>query len=195
MENQSFTLTEEEDTVARDLDLIAGVNQEEGRQLLKISKTEEEDFELELQHIDDLFGQRRWKECLLKIFRKGGEMQEQQLGVLLERVLKQQAEVLPAEEHKFYCCGEGMDDWVEVSIVNRAAVRTEEMRMQQIEASILQSKERLDKEIELIRKLMQKMPQRRTTARKLRISSSKRKIVTYCEGIASAKMQTKIWKP
>ena len=39
------------------------------------------------------------------------------------------------------------------------------------------------------------MPQKRTTARKQKISSNKKKTVTDCEGIASAKMQTKIWKP
>ena len=191
VENQSFTLTEDEDIVARELDLIAGVNQGEGRQLRKISMAEEEDAEPELQHGEDLFGQRRWRECLLKIFRKEGEMPEQQLGVLLERVLKQQAEVLPAEEQNFYCCREGMDD----RVANRAAVRTEEIRMQQTKVSVQKSEEILDREIELIRKLMQKMPQKRTAARKLRISSSKRKIVTDCEGIESAKMQTKIWKP
>ena len=76
MENQSFTLTEDEDTVARELDLIAGINQEEGRKLLKISRTEEEDVEPELQHGEDLFGQRRWQKFLLKVFRKGGEMPE-----------------------------------------------------------------------------------------------------------------------
>ena len=42
---------------------------------------------------------------------------------------------------------------------------------------------------------MQKMPQKRTAARKLRINNNKRKVVTDSEGIASAKMQTKIWKP
>ena len=132
VENQSFTLTEDEDTVARELDLIAGVIQEEGRQLLKISKTKEEDVEPELQHIDYLFGQRRWREFLLKIFIKEGEMPKQQLGVLLERGLKQQAEVLPAEEKIFYCCREGMDDWV----ANREKVIVEEMRMQQTYVSV-----------------------------------------------------------
>ena len=39
------------------------------------------------------------------------------------------------------------------------------------------------------------MPKKRTAARKQRNSSSKKKTVTDCEGIASAKMQTKIWKP
>ena len=77
VENQSFNMTEDEDTVARELDLIAGVSQEEGRQLRKIAKVEEEDVEPKLQHIDDFFGQRRWQECLLKIFRKEGEMIEQ----------------------------------------------------------------------------------------------------------------------
>ena len=62
---------------------------------------------------------------MLKIFRTEGEMPEQQLGVLLERVLKQQAEVLPAEECKLYCCKEGMHD----RLRNRAVVRTEEIRM------------------------------------------------------------------
>ena len=118
--------------MARELDLIVGFSQEEGRQLRKIAKAKEEDVEPELQHIDDFFGQRRWQECLLKIFRKEVEMPEQQLGVLLERVLKQQKEVLPAEEKKFYCCREGMDDWV----VNRAVVRTEEIRVQQTEVSV-----------------------------------------------------------
>lgn len=56
--------------MARELDLIAGVNQEEGRQLLKIAKVEEEDAQPELQHSEYLFGQGRWRECLLKIFRK-----------------------------------------------------------------------------------------------------------------------------
>ena len=67
-----------------------------------------------------MFGQRRWRECLLNIFRKEGGMPKQQLGVLLERVLKQQTKVLPIEEQKFYYCREGMDDWV----VNRAEIRT-----------------------------------------------------------------------
>ena len=105
--------------------------------------------------------------------------------------MKQQAEVLPAEEQEFYCCKEGMDDWV----ANRAAARTEEIRAQQTEVRFRQSEERLDREIEFVRKLMQKMPEKRTTARKQRNNSSKKKIVTDCEGIASAKMQTKIWKP
>ena len=35
---------------------------------------------------------------------------------------------------------------------------------------------------------MQKMPQKWTAVRKLRISSSKRKTVTDCEGIASVNM-------
>ena len=77
-------------------------------------------------------------------------MPDQQLGVLLERGLKQQAEVLPAKEHKFYCCREGMDD----RVANRAAVRTEEIRVQQPEVSVQQSEERLDREIELTRELM-----------------------------------------
>lgn len=115
--------------------------------------------------------------------------------MLLERVLKQQDEVLPAEEHKFYCCREGMDDRMAVSIGARVAIRTEEIRMHQTKVSVQQSEERLHREIELIRKLMQKMPKRRIAARKLRISSSKRKTVTNYKGIASAKMQTKIWKP
>ena len=48
VENQRFSLTEDEYIVARELDLIAGVIQEEGRQLLKIAKAEEEDVEPEL---------------------------------------------------------------------------------------------------------------------------------------------------
>ena len=132
---------------------------------------------------------------MLKIFRKEGEIPEQHLGVLLERVLKQQTEVFPTEEQKFYCCREGMDDWVAVSIGAWAAVRTEEIRVQQKKVSVQKSEERADKEFELIRKLMQKMPQKRTSARKLRINNNKRKVVTDSEGIASAKMQTKIWKP
>ena len=118
---------------------------------------------------------------------------------MLERVLKQQAEVLPTEEQKFYCCREGMDDWVAA----RATVRTREVRratntaevQQSRRSGVQQSKDTLDQEIRFIIKLMQKMPQKRTAARKLRNNSNKKKTVTDCEGIASAKMQTKIWKP
>ena len=76
--------------------------------------------------------------------------------MLLERVLKQQAEVLPAEEHKFYYFKEGMDDWV--------AARAQKARAQQLKAikeRNQQSEELLDKEIELIRKIMMKLSQRK----------------------------------
>ena len=42
---------------------------------------------------------------------------------------------------------------------------------------------------------MQKMPQKRTAAKKQGISSSKKETVTNCEGIASGKLQHKVWQP
>ena len=117
-------------------------------------------------------------------------MPKHQLGVLLERVLKQQPEVLPVEENKFYCCREGMDDWVK----NRAAVKNEEIRVQKTELRVWLSEEILDKEIELTRELMQKMPQKRAAARKQGNSSTSEAYIG-CEGTTCEKLQHKVWKP
>ena len=43
IENQSFTLIEDENAALEELDVISRINQEEGRQLLKIAKAEEEE--------------------------------------------------------------------------------------------------------------------------------------------------------
>ena len=54
----------------------------------------------------------------------------------------------------------------------------------------------LDKEIELIRRLMVKVYEKKTTARKQRSNrNKKKKTVTYYESLARGRMQHKIWKP
>ena len=79
---------------------------------------------------------------------------------------------------------EGMDDWV--------AVRTETS----IEARNQESEELLNKEIELIRRIMLKVSHRKTSARKRsNRSSSKRKTVEDCKSAASGAMQNKVWRP
>ena len=57
-----------------------------------------------------------------------------------------------------------------------------------------QTEDILDREIELIRRLMIKMSQRKRVARKKR-SDNKRNTVADLEGIASGALQHKIWKP
>jgi len=52
----------------------------------------------------------------------------------------------------------------------------------------------LDREIELIRRLMMKISQRKTTSRKKR-SDNKRKIVANYESKASGALQYKVWRP
>ena len=65
-------------------------------------------------------------------------------------------------------------------------VRTEEARNQQ-------PGDLLDREIELIRRIMLKVSQRKTSAKKR--SSSKMKTKTNCESVASEARQHKIWRP
>ena len=128
-------------------------------------------------------------------------------------------------QEKFYCCREqeGMDDWVAVRAGARATTRiqkvrvsmavrratdiaeearTEQARAQQEKAAVRvqqigtqQSEDRLDREIELMRKLMVKVSQWKETTRNQRNNRSKGKRVTDCESLTSGKMQHKIWKP
>ena len=62
VEDQSFTLIEDEDAVLGELEVI----QEEGRQLLKIAQEEEEEHaEFKLQHADDVKQvKNEWLNCL-----------------------------------------------------------------------------------------------------------------------------------
>lgn len=78
---------------------------------------------------------------------------------------------------------EGKDDGV--------VVRTETS----IEARSQQSEDLLDKEIGLIRRIMLKGSQRKTSARKRSRSSSKMKTGTDYESVASGARQHKIWRP
>ena len=80
---------------------------------------------------------------------------------------------------------EGMDDWV--------AVRTEWVRAQQTTRN-QQLGDLLDREIELIRRIMLKVSQRKTSARK-RSSSNKMKTETDCKSAVSGAIQHKIWRP
>jgi len=81
-----------------------------------------------------------------------------------------------------------MDDWV--------AIRNEKVRTEtSIEARNQQLEDLLEKEIELIRRIMLKVSQRKTSARRSSISSSKMKTGTDCESAASGERQHKIWRP
>ena len=69
------------------------------------------------------------------------------------------------------------------------------MRVQQSrDGNNQQTEDILDREIELIRRLMIKTSQRKTVARKKR-SDNKRKTVADLEGKACGALQHKIWKP
>ena len=84
-------------------------------------------------------------------------------------------------------------------------VRVQQVGTQQVEAevriqqsrksSIQQSEDKLDQEIELIRKLMVKVSQKKIAARKQRTSSNKRKKERECKSAASGARKNKIWKP
>ena len=81
----------------------------------------------------------------------------------------------------------------------KEAIKTSEeqarMRVQQSrDGNNQQTKDIMDREIELIRRLMMKMSQRKTVARKKR-SDNKRKTVADLEGRASGVLQHKIWRP
>jgi len=90
---------------------------------------------------------------------------------------------------------EGMDDWVKVNIeqvrtgarieVKIERVRTEQAVLAQYAARNQQLEDSLDREIELIRKIMLKVSQRKTSARKRRSSSSEMKTETDCERAVS----------
>lgn len=109
-----------------------------------------------------------------------------------------------------------MDDWVAVRArakatvsvgaqKEKAAVRVQQIRTQQAEAglefqqsrwrSIQQLEDILDAEIALIRRLMVRVSEKKTAERKQRNNNNKKKTVTDCEGIASGRMQHKVWKP
>ncbi len=81
---------------------------------------------------------------------------------------------------------EGMDDWV---AVRNEKVRTEKVVLAQQEAR------NQDKEIQLIRRIMLKVSQRKTSARKRSSrSTNKMKTGTDCESEASGAREHKIWR-
>ena len=72
VENHSFALKKGENAKLEELEVI----QEEGRQLLRISREEEEEHaEFKLQHVDNE-KQNRWLKCLQKTSRGESEMPE-----------------------------------------------------------------------------------------------------------------------
>ena len=98
---------------------------------------------------------------------------------------------------------EGMDDRVAVGTETRIRARSQQVTGQTEQAVLTQQatrnqqfEELLDKEIELIRRIMLKASQRKTSARKRSSgSSSKMKTETDYESAANGTRQHKIWRP
>ena len=84
--------------------------------------------------------------------------------------------------------------WAAVRIEGSIEVKTEQAVLAQQKARNQQPGDLLDREIELIRRIMLKVSQRNTSTRK-RSSSSKMKTETDCESAASGARHHKIWRP
>lgn len=93
---------------------------------------------------------------------------------------------------------EGKEDWEAATFIVTARATSEEQARTRIQQSRdgnnQQTEDILDKEIELIRRLMVKTSQRKTTERKKK-SDNKRMTVKDCKSRASGALQHKIWKP
>ena len=101
--------------------------------------------------------------------------------------------MLFGEEIKVQKQQEGKD----VRVVVRIQQLQREDNKQQFEdnwQSEYQLENKLDMEIQRIRRLMVKVSQKKTPTRK-QSNNNKRKTIAECESIASGEMQHKVWRP
>ena len=83
---------------------------------------------------------------------------------------------------------------MEATSITIKATKATEIERSNKRQSNFQTKDKLDIEIENTRRLMMKVSQKKTTARK-QSNNNKEKTRIECESIASGKMQNKVWKP